>query len=135
MQNEDQGAIDLLIAQFFQVFDNRSGQTPDFSIMAQLLLPAVVIHKIDLAEIEGMNLASFLAPRVQLFESGQLTGFHEWETENQTIINGHLASRISYYAKSGQLNGQLYQGSGVKHFQLVKKPAGWQIAAMIWQDD
>ena len=135
MQNEELVAVDRVIEQFFQVFDNRNDQTPDFSVMKQLLLPSVVIHRVEKAHIESMNLVDFLEPRMKLLASGSLSGFHEWETDSQTTINGHLASRVSHYAKSGCLDGQLYQGSGVKHFQLIKKPGSWHIASIIWQDE
>lgn len=133
--HNDKEAIGRVITQFFQVFDNRNSQTPDFSSMEQLLLPTVVIHKTEQGQLEAMTYSTFLKPRIQLFESGQLSDFHEWETDSQTTINGHLATRISKYEKSGCLDQQSFTGSGTKHFQLIKTQEVWQIAALIWQDN
>ncbi len=126
--------IDKLIKSFFSVFDNTGGKQPDFSLLDGMFVKFGMIHKLDKAGVESMDLIAFKTPRIKLFQNGQLLNFHEWETSHKTMIEGNLATRQSKYQKTGFLNGETYQGQGTKHFQLIKTLAGWKITAMTWED-
>ena len=141
MKLNDQAAIDLLIHQFFSVFDNRDGKVPDFDLLHELLFDEVTIYKLnsDEADVfvssEVMDKSSFIQPREKLFIDGDIESFHEWETQAETNITGLLATRVSSYAKQGRISGKVLSGHGKKHFQLLKICDQWRIASVIWQDD
>ncbi len=59
MKDKELKSIKRGITVFFQVLDNRGGQTPDFSAMDQLLLSSVVIHEFEQGQLETMRLDSF----------------------------------------------------------------------------
>lgn len=130
----EHAAIDQLIEHFFAVFDNRRGKQPDFALLDGIFLDHGMIYKRDATGVEAMDLAAFKAPRIELFKSGQLQDFHEWETAEKTVIELGLAARFSSYQKAGILHAAVYQGRGIKHFQLVKTKTGWKISSMTWED-
>lgn len=128
-------AIDAVINAFFGEFDNRSGRQPEFEHFAALFTPTAMIYKHDGETVEAMTVCAFIEPRAAMLTNGTLTDFYEWEAENQTIIDGSIASRICRFGKAGFFNGETYQGGGRKHIQLLKTDKGWQITSVIWQDD
>ncbi len=132
--SDDHRAIDALIARFFAVFDNRSGQVPELAVLDELFVAGAMIYKRDVLAIESMDLMAFKKPRAALFASGALRDFHEWEIDHQTTVNVGLASRVSIYQKTGFLNDEPYRGHGVKHVQLVKTEMCWKIVSITWED-
>ena len=135
MRDSNHAEIDELVAAFFGAFDNRNGRIPDHGRLARLFAEqaVVAVHR------EGTCLLrtpqEFIAPRIALLESGELTCFHEWEESSTTQVHDSLAVRTSRYAKSGFRNGSPLTGAGTKFFQFAKLPDGWKIVALSWIDD
>jgi hypothetical protein len=77
----------------------------------------------------------FIAPRLQLVESGQLTAFTETELSHATDLFGNVGQRLSAYAKSGTQDGAEFAAHGVISTQFIRTPQGWRIASMIWDDE
>jgi hypothetical protein len=127
--------VDAVISRFYAAFDNREGRVPTEEAMVGLFVPAAVIAKQTPAGFETTGALQFAAPRVALLRSGELTGFHEWETESGTQVAGDLALRTSRYEKAGVFNGQPYAGRGTKFFQLLRTAQGWRILSLAWADD
>lgn len=125
--------LDALTAEFFGAFDNRGGQPADVARIRRLMLPGGVIVKTG-AEFTAYTVEEFIEPREQLLSVGRLVEFAEWETSERTEIAGDIASRVGEYRKSGLLDGEPYEGAGVKTFQFVRTPEGWRIAAFSWYD-
>ena len=93
----DQGQIDALIARFYAAFDNRDGRTPTLDAIASLFAPGAIVTRDAGATCEALTVAAFAVPRVELLASGELVGFHEWETGASTRLLGAVAERRSSY--------------------------------------
>jgi hypothetical protein len=125
--------LDALTADFFGAFDNRAGRPADVARIRRLMLPTGVIVKTG-PDFTVYTVEQFIEPRARLLTEGRLTDFAEWETSEHTEITGDIASRTGEYSKSGLLDGEPYEGTGVKTFQFVRTPQGWRIAAFSWWD-
>lgn len=128
-----QSEIDVVTAEFFGAFDNRGGRTADLDRIRRLVLPGGVIVKTG-PEFTVYTVEEFIAPRRTLLGDGRLTEFSEWETSQRTDIAGDVASRFGEYRKSGVLDGEPFEGGGVKTIQFVRTPDGWRISAFSWYD-
>jgi len=126
--------IDKVIASYYAVFDNRDGRIPDTERLENIFYPGAIITKRTGNKIEVMTVREFMLPRKELLTNGSLAEFNEWETENETIVNNGIASRISKYEKKGILNGEQFTGKGTKHFQLLSSK-GWKIISLLWEDE
>jgi hypothetical protein len=135
MNNNPQQAINDLISTFFGIVDNRDGKKPDLAQLGELFMDGAVITKRNGNDIEVMSLETFIEPRQPMLTNGTLTEFHEWVSEQRTVIEGGIATHICKYEKAGILKGEPYSGSGRKHIQLVLTEQGWKIAAIIWEDE
>ncbi|MFD5815754.1 nuclear transport factor 2 family protein [Streptomyces sp. NPDC127038] len=125
--------IDALTTQFFGAFDNRGGTPADVDRIRQLLLPGGVIVKTG-PDFTVYTVDEFIEPRRQLLADGRLVEFSEWETSEETLTTGDIASRTSEYRKSGILDGEPFEGGGTKTIQFVRTPHGWRITAVSWHD-
>ncbi len=134
MKNSDLTAINTLIDNFFKVFDNRTKKQPNLAVLDEVFITGGMIYKREGCDVEAMDLSTFRTPREALFASGSLRDFYEWETSEQTTLNNGLATRVSTYQKKGLLHGEVYQGQGTKHFQIIKTQDGWKITSMVWED-
>ncbi|MGI9265319.1 MAG: DUF4440 domain-containing protein, partial [Gammaproteobacteria bacterium] len=127
-------SIDELTHAFFSVFDNRRGTAPDLSRLSQMFVERAIITRRDDHLLDVMSLDEFVAPRQDLFNTGKLVDFHEWEVESQTFLDGGIATRICEYKKEGVLEGEPFSGGGTKSIQFVQVAEGWRIASVLWED-
>ncbi|WP_405943034.1 DUF4440 domain-containing protein [Streptomyces sp. NBC_00207] len=125
--------IDVVTAEFFGAFDNRSGKTADVGRIRRLMLPGGVIVKTG-PDLTSYTVDEFIEPRRLLLSGGRLAEFSEWETSERTEIAGDIASRFGEYRKSGILDGEPFEGGGTKTIQFVRTAQGWRIAAFAWFD-
>ncbi|MFE4494841.1 DUF4440 domain-containing protein [Streptomyces niveus] len=128
-----QSEIDAVTAEFFGAFDNRGGKAADVARIRRLVLPEGVIVKTG-PEFTVYTVDEFIEPRERLLTDGRLVEFSEWETSARTEIAGDIASRFDAYRKSGNLDGEPFEGGGTKTIQFVRTPEGWRIAAFAWYD-
>lgn len=128
-------AINELVGRFYAAFDNRSGRVINVRGLREMFLPEAVIVRANAAEVETMNVDTFIVSRERMLSDGSLINFHEWETSATTQVLRGIACRHSTYAKSGIFSGEPYDGSGAKLIQLVRTQNAWRIAAIAWQDD
>ncbi|TZF84257.1 DUF4440 domain-containing protein [Cognatilysobacter lacus] len=127
-------AIDALVAAFYAMFDNRNGASPLLATPEHVFLPDALIVRRDGDRVACMHLDGFIGPRRAWLSDGTLSGFHEWETASRTAVAGDIATRLSAYRKQGLRDGTAFDGEGAKSLQLVRAPAGWRIASVLWQD-
>ena len=132
---QDERAIDALVAAFFSAFDNRHGKLPTGRAFEALFGPSALIVTHAAGGPQVATPTAFVEPRIALLNSGELVDFHEWETESRTEIVGSRAVRRSRYAKQGTLRGAPYNGKGTKYFQFARLEQGWRIVAVSWVDD
>jgi GNAT superfamily N-acetyltransferase len=134
LQQTDKSAIDQLVAEFFQLFDNRNGLTPNLEQIYRLFIAQGMIAKCVGNAPEITSLADFIAPRKILLSNGVLTEFSEQEISEDTQIFGNIAQRISHYRKSGLLNGTPFTATGTKSIQFIRMPEGWRMSSVSWDD-
>lgn len=135
MHVADHEAIDALVRDFFELFTNTAGRTPNLRAIFELCIPQAIVSKCISPAPEVMSLEAFIAPRAMILTDGTLTDFREHETAHRTSVLGNIAQRVSTYAKSGVLRGVPFAERGVKVFQFVRTGAGWRIAAVAWDDE
>lgn len=131
---DERAEIDALVSDFFSAFSNVNGPA-DVRRVYALCIPEAVITKAVSDPPEIYLLRDFVEPRVHLLAGGELTGFSESETGNDTFICGRIAQRRSSYTKAGVKSGRPFTTHGTKVFQFVKTSDGWKISAMAWDDE
>ncbi|MGB7196541.1 MAG: hypothetical protein WBD81_24065 [Collimonas pratensis] len=134
-QAADQSEIDALVRAFFSVFTNKNGARPEVDAIHRMFIPQGLIIKCYGDHREIYTLQQFIAPRLQLLTSGQLTDFQEQEVSARTDIFGGIAQRYSVYEKSGVLDGQAFHAYGVKTLQLIRMEDGWKMVSLAWEDE
>ncbi|SCL71879.1 Protein N-acetyltransferase, RimJ/RimL family [Micromonospora citrea] len=127
--------IDALMATFLGAFANPGGSRPDVEAIYEVFIPEGTIIKNVGGSPVVHDLRQFVEPRVKILTDGTLTEFREWEESETTEIHGSIAHRLSEYRKSGCLDGEWFEGRGVKTTQFVKTPAGWRMSALAWDDE
>ena len=135
MHSSDLLQLNTLVAQFFDLFTNTNGQTPQVENIKSLFIPQGIIIKQTDTTSEVYTLDSFITPRKQLLTDGTLTDFSEWEVSHETEIRDTIAHRLSVYQKSGILNGVAFEGKGVKSMQFVKTVGEWRFCSVVWCDE
>jgi len=129
------GEIDILVANFFSVFDNRDGATPRLADLMRCFTDKAIIVRRSDSGVDLYTVNEFAIPRINLLTQGALLHFYEKEISSKTQIFDGIAIRTSRYSKSGLLDGKDYTGSGTKCFQLVNLDSSWRIASLAWVDD
>jgi hypothetical protein len=133
--NPSESELDALIARFYSVFDNRSGDCVGADEIAALFHESGVIAMRGADGFQTCSPFDFAKPRVDLLRGGRLTGFHEWETSHESRADGDLALRTSRYEKTGTMDGAPYAGKGTKFFQFIRVQGRWRILSLAWADD
>ncbi|OJJ20158.1 hypothetical protein BKI52_16940 [marine bacterium AO1-C] len=134
-QEIDKKAIDEVTTAFFGIFSNKNGAKPDWNLIAELCITEAIIIKKTHQQQEVYNLESFISPRKKILSDGTLRDFEEKEIEEDTKIIGNIAQRATKYVKEGYLNGEYFKQQGNKFFQYIKTDKGWQINAVVWEDE
>jgi len=127
-------AIDTLTAQFFAAFSTKDEEKVDLGHLRALFVPSAIITRTCGDGFEVYDLDSFIAPREEILNNGELVDFSEHETHERTQIFGDIAQRWTFYQKQGVLRGEDYRGIGVKSLQFVHTPDGWRFSAVAWDD-
>jgi len=127
--------IDEVISAFYSAFDNRGGRRLTPETLRALFIPEARITRVSAAAVESWSVDEFITPRAAMLSDGTLTEFHEREIDAWTTALDHIASRHSFYEKSGTMRGQPYAGRGRKFIQLCRVDDAWRITAMLWEDE
>lgn len=122
------------MARFYAAFDNRGSRTPSAAELHALFADGATIARVTAESADLLTPEEFVAPRVAILTDGTLLDFHEWETEAETCVFGHIASRWSTYEKEGLLDGAPYRGGGRKFIHLQRGEDRWAITSILWQD-
>lgn len=132
---DDRSAIDDVAERFFAAFTMVGDEAPNIDDLYELFLPSARIVKALAGSMEEYDVRGFVEPRRELLTGGAIEDFKEFETFAETDIFGNIAQRFSRYVKSWRTSGVEQRGGGVKSMQFVRMPAGWKVAALIWDDE
>jgi RimJ/RimL family protein N-acetyltransferase len=135
MSAEVKAELDGLMATFLGAFANPGGTKPNIQAIEDVFIPEGMIISTVGATPVIYDLRQFVEPREKILTDGTLTEFREWETSETTEIYGSIAHRFSEYRKSGYLNGEWFEGRGVKTTQFVMTPSGWKMSSLAWDDE
>jgi ribosomal-protein-serine acetyltransferase len=127
--------LDALMATFLGAFANPGGARPNVAAIEQVFIPEGTIISNAGATPVIYDLRGFIEPREKMLTDGTLTEFREWETAERTEVFGSIAHRFSEYRKSGYLNGEWFEGRGMKTTQFVRTPSGWKMSSLAWDDE
>lgn len=131
---EDLAEIDRITGLFFDLFTNTDGKIPKVrSIRDFFLESGIIINNTGEAPVV-YDLEGFIQPREEMLTNGTLTNFSEWEVANTTEVFRNIAQRYSYYEKSGERNGEYFEGRGVKTMQFIKVTGKWMLFSVAWCD-
>lgn len=130
----DKDELDKLTNQFFDLFTNAGGRTPELSRIHALFIAEGIVIKNVGGNTEIFSLESFVAPRQKILTDGTLEDFQEHEVNERTDIAGAIAQRFSTYRKQGKLNGKAFEGQGIKSIQFIRTMNTWKISAVAWDD-
>ncbi|APH55102.1 Ribosomal-protein-serine acetyltransferase [Granulibacter bethesdensis] len=93
--------IEILIAAFYEAFDNRGGRTVQVDKLRDMFLPEAIVTRSTGIEVDTMTVDSFITPRMRMLSDGTLTDFHEWESGARTFLLRDIACCFSTYEKCG----------------------------------
>ena len=131
---KDQIEIDEIANQFFDLFTNTDNRIPNLRDIHKIFLSDGLIINNSSEEPAIYDVESFMQPRVKILTDGTLANFKEQEVDHQTEICGNIAQRKCSYIKSGVMNGEHFEGEGMKLMQLIKVRDKWALSAVIWND-
>ncbi len=132
--NTDKNELDKITARFFAAFttgDTAVCLTP----LRALFVNGAIITKTCGPEFATCDIDTFIEPREQLLNSGDLVDFSEYEIVETTQIFGDIAQRWCSYHKQGVLHGRYFAAQGMKTIQFVRTNDGWRISAVAWDDE
>lgn len=127
--------IEALTTAFFSVFTNTGGKKLNVASIKDLFISEGIIINNTNETTEVYTLDEFIAPREKMLKDGTLTNFEESEISNKTEIFENIAHRLSFYKKSGILNGAKFETVGVKTIQFIKVNNNWKISSIAWRDE
>jgi RimJ/RimL family protein N-acetyltransferase len=130
----DQFLISEVVHSFFSVFTNTDNQKPNINALRELCLPGALLINKKPAEVDVMDLSTFIPVRERILTDGTLRDFQEEELRQETSIVGEIAQRSSEYIKTGVLEGKRFETRGHKFFQFIKVDQSWKICSVIWTD-
>jgi hypothetical protein len=131
----DVAVLDQLTKAFLDAVSFRAGESPSYESIRAVFVDGgrLVRNTGDAPEVDSVD--TFIAPRQLLVDSGELTEFREDELGCVTEVFGHVAHRLSGYAKSGVSGGVAFQARGVISTQFALTADGWRMVSMIWDDE
>ena len=131
----DRKVINRLTSDFFELFTNADGKTPNVGNLKNLFIANGVIINNTSGNPEIYDLEQFIAPREKMLTDGTLTNFCENEIHHTTEVFDTIAQRFCLYEKSGSLNGENFESKGIKTIQFIKVNEEWKIASVAWCDE
>lgn len=127
--------IDDVMAAFFRAVSFDEGEKPAYAELYDIFVESGQFIKNTGEAPEIATVRQFIEPRQRLADSGELTGFREWETAEITELFGNIAHRFSAYEKAGVSAGNEVSGRGIISTQFIATPTGWKISALVWDDE
>lgn len=131
---KDINEINEIVNLFFDLFTNTNNRIPDVRKIKDLFLVRGILINNTPEEPSIYDLESFIEPREKILTNGTLTNFVEKEVSHTTSVFGNIAQRKCSYEKSGELNGEMFRGEGVKLMQFIKTNDKWFLSAVSWSD-
>lgn len=132
---KDRNELNKLTNQFYGTFNNINNPSVNINEIRRLFVPRAKIYNNTKGKHQRYYLEKFIDSRQELLTKGDLINFMEGELFHKTEIYHNIAHRLSYYGKSGMLNGVGFKANGMKTIQFIKMGNSWKICSVVWCDE
>ncbi len=132
---QDRLEIDALTARFFDLFTNKDGRILNLKDIKSIFIPKGILISNTEDTPAFYDLDGFVSPRVEMLTNGTLTNFCEREISHSTELFGNIAQRFSLYEKTGELNSEHFETTGMKTIQFAKVNGKWKMSSVAWGDE
>lgn len=131
----DETEIETLVRAFFSAFAAGPEAAARLDDLRRIMLPGATIVRTCGLPVEVYDVESFIAPRLALLTSGEITEFEEWPEPGRIDVFGDIAHWWGAYGKRWRSGGELHTGDGMKTMSFVRTAAGWRISSAAWDDE
>ncbi|MEU0314045.1 DUF4440 domain-containing protein [Nocardioides sp. NPDC006273] len=131
----DETAIEALVRAFFSAFTAGPDAAARLDDLRRIMLPGATIARTCGLPAEIYDVESFIAPRLTLLTSGEITEFEEWPEPGRIDVFGDIAHWWGAYGKRWRTEGEIHTGKGMKTMSFVRTESGWRISSAAWDDE
>ncbi|MER6936461.1 DUF4440 domain-containing protein [Nocardioides sp. NPDC127514] len=131
----DETAIETLVHAFFSAFTSGPDAAARLDDLRRIMLPGATVVRTCGLPIEVYDVESFIAPRLALLTSGEISEFEEWPEPGRTDVFGDIAHWWGPYGKRWRTNDEVHTGRGMKTMSFVRTDDGWRISSAAWDDE
>ena len=131
----DETAIQALVDAFFSAFTTGPDTAARLDGLRRIMLPGANVVRTCGLPPEVYDVDSFIAPRLTLLTSGEISEFEEWPEPGRIDIFGDIAHWWGAYGKRWRAGGEVHTGAGMKTMSFVRTGAGWRISSAAWDDE
>lgn len=131
----DETAIEALVRAFFSAFTSGPDAAARLDDLRRIMLPGATVVRTCGLPIEVYDIESFIAPRLALLTSGEISEFEEWPEPGRTDVFGDIAHWWGAYGKRWRTNDGVHTGRGMKTMSFVRTDDGWRISSAAWDDE
>lgn len=131
----DETAIETLVHAFFSAFTSGPDAAARLDDLRRIMLPGATVVRTCGLPIEVYDVESFIAPRLALLTSGEISEFEEWPEPGRTDVFGDIAHWWGAYGKRWRTNDGVHTGRGMKTMSFVRTDDGWRISSAAWDDE
>ena len=131
----DESAIGALVGAFFSAFTSGPDAAARLDDLRRIMLPGATVVRTCGLPAEVYDVESFIAPRLALLTSGEISEFEEWPEPGRVDVFGDIAHWWGAYAKRWRAAGVTHTGRGMKTMSFVRTDDGWRISSAAWDDE
>ncbi|MER7557810.1 DUF4440 domain-containing protein [Nocardioides sp. NPDC126508] len=131
----DETAIEALVDAFFSAFTTGPETAARLDGLRRIMLPGATVVRTCGLSPEVDDVESFIAPRLTLLTSGEISEFEEWPEPGRIDVFGDIAHWWGAYGKRWRAGSETHTGAGMKTMSFVRTDAGWRISSAAWDDE
>ena len=131
----DETAIEALVDAFFSAFTTGPEAAARLDDLRRIMLPGATVVRTCGLPAEVYDVESFIAPRLALLTSGEITEFEEWPEPGRIDVFGDIAHWWGAYGKRWRAGGEVHTGAGMKTMSFIRTDAGWRISSAAGDDE